>query len=182
MWTTVYSHGVDVGSKCGISTFGIGWAPYCAGFSRGKGQDLFLHAFSEALQLRAENADTSAKLGQMHAFLVGSDFDGSQKYEIELIDMVKQKGLQHLVHFVNKTLHVAPYLAASDVLVQNSQVWHAIVPVLLPVVSMFICYLMLWSCVVIHSFLVSRCPFYRVEENVLAASPLKPWHLRFLSW
>ena len=37
------------------------------------------------------------------------------------LDCCKKK-IQNHVHFVNKTLAVAPYLAAVDVLVQNSQV------------------------------------------------------------
>ncbi|KAK8484573.1 hypothetical protein V6N12_073354 [Hibiscus sabdariffa] len=57
--------------------------------SRGKGQDLFLRSFYEALQLIKEKK--------------------------------MQKRIQDRVHFVNKTLTVAPYLAAIDVLVQNSQ-------------------------------------------------------------
>ncbi|XP_039053324.1 uncharacterized protein LOC120195326 isoform X2 [Hibiscus syriacus] len=57
--------------------------------SRGKGQDLFLRSFCEALQLIKEKK--------------------------------MQKKIQDRVHFVNKTLTVAPYLAAIDVLVQNSQ-------------------------------------------------------------
>ena len=44
------------------------------------------------------------------------------KFESELRDFVALKKIQNRVHFVNKTLTVAPYLAAIDVLVQNSQV------------------------------------------------------------
>ncbi|KAK1421761.1 hypothetical protein QVD17_24366 [Tagetes erecta] len=51
----------------------------------------------------------------------GSDMSVQTKFETELRDFVAQKKIQHRVHFVNKTLTVAPYLAAIDVLVQNSQ-------------------------------------------------------------
>lgn len=44
------------------------------------------------------------------------------KFELELRNFVQLKKIQNYVHFVNKTLTVAPYLAAIDVLVQNSQV------------------------------------------------------------
>lgn len=44
------------------------------------------------------------------------------KFETELRNFVMLKKIQDRVHFVNKTLTVAPYLAAIDVLVQNSQV------------------------------------------------------------
>ena len=40
-----------------------------------------------------------------------------------IVDFVARNQIQHRVHFVNKTLTVAPYLAAIDVLVQNSQVY-----------------------------------------------------------
>ncbi|MED6169847.1 hypothetical protein PIB30_025099 [Stylosanthes scabra] len=43
------------------------------------------------------------------------------KFETELRKFVVEKKLQDRVHFVNKTLAVAPYLASIDVLVQNSQ-------------------------------------------------------------
>lgn len=58
----------------------------------------------------------------IHAVIVGSDISVQTKFETELRDFVAQKKIQHRVHFVNKTLTVAPYLAAIDVLVQNSQV------------------------------------------------------------
>lgn len=58
----------------------------------------------------------------IHAVIVGSDMSVQTKFEKELRDFVAQKKIQHRVHFVNKTLTVAPYLAAIDVLVQNSQV------------------------------------------------------------
>jgi len=61
----------------------------------------------------------------MHAVVVGSDVNAQTKFEMELRDFVSKKGLQGQVHFVNKTLTVAPYLAAIDVLVQNSQVANA---------------------------------------------------------
>lgn len=44
------------------------------------------------------------------------------KFELELRNFVSKKGIQDRVHFVNKTMNVTPYLAAIDVLVQNSQV------------------------------------------------------------
>lgn len=44
------------------------------------------------------------------------------KFEMELRKFVSEKKIQDRVHFVNKTLAVAPYLASIDVLVQNSQV------------------------------------------------------------
>ena len=44
------------------------------------------------------------------------------KFETELLNFVVEKKIQDRVHFVNKTLNVAPYLASIDVLVQNSQV------------------------------------------------------------
>ena len=58
----------------------------------------------------------------MHAVIVGSDMTAQTKFETELRNYVIQKKIQDRVHFVNKTLTVAPYLAAIDVLVQNSQV------------------------------------------------------------
>ena len=58
----------------------------------------------------------------MHAVVVGSDMNAQTKFETELRTFVLEKSIQDRVHFVNKTLTVAPYLAAIDVLVQNSQV------------------------------------------------------------
>lgn len=58
----------------------------------------------------------------MHAVVVGSDMSKQTKYESELRNYVIEKKIQDHVHFVNKTLTVAPYLASIDVLVQNSQV------------------------------------------------------------
>uniref|UniRef100_A0A2P2LUN1 Glycosyl transferase family 1 family protein n=2 Tax=Rhizophora mucronata TaxID=61149 RepID=A0A2P2LUN1_RHIMU len=86
--------------------------------SRGKGQDLFLHSFYESLQLIQEK---KLQVPSMHAVIVGSDMTSQTKFEIELRNYVVQKKMQDRVHFVNKTLTVAPYLAAIDVLVQNSQ-------------------------------------------------------------
>lgn len=57
----------------------------------------------------------------VHALLVGSDL-AAPSYESMLRNFVKENGLEGTVHFVNKSLDVVPYLAASDVLVQNSQV------------------------------------------------------------
>ncbi|KAK4859371.1 hypothetical protein QYF36_004384 [Acer negundo] len=86
--------------------------------SRGKGQDLFLRAFHESLQLIQEK---KLQLPSMHAVVVGSDMNAQTKFETELRNFVAQKKIQDRVHFVNKTLTVAPYLASIDVLVQNSQ-------------------------------------------------------------
>ncbi|OUZ99337.1 Glycosyl transferase [Macleaya cordata] len=86
--------------------------------SRGKGQDLFLRSFHESLQLIQ---DQKLQVPGMHAVIVGSDMNAQTKFETELRKFVTEKGIQDRVHFVNKTLTVAPYLAAIDVLVQNSQ-------------------------------------------------------------
>ncbi|XVF15820.1 hypothetical protein REPUB_Repub09cG0189400 [Reevesia pubescens] len=86
--------------------------------SRGKGQDLFLRSFYEALQLIKEK---KMQVPPLHAVIVGSDMSAQTKFETELRDYVMLKKIQDRVHFVNKTLTVAPYLAAIDVLVQNSQ-------------------------------------------------------------
>lgn len=86
--------------------------------SRGKGQDLFLRSFFESLQLIKEK---KLQVPSIHAVIVGSDMSVQTKFETEIRDFVAQKKIQHRVHFVNKTLTVAPYLAAIDVLVQNSQ-------------------------------------------------------------
>ncbi|KAJ0024232.1 hypothetical protein Pint_09019 [Pistacia integerrima] len=86
--------------------------------SRGKGQDLFLRSFYESLQLIQEK---KLQVPSMHAVLVGSDMNAQTKFETELRSFVIEKKIQNRVHFVNKTLTVAPYLASIDVLVQNSQ-------------------------------------------------------------
>lgn len=86
--------------------------------SRGKGQDLFLRAFYESLQLIQEK---KLQVPSLHAVIVGSDMTAQTKFESELRNFVALKKIQNRVHFVNKTLTVAPYLAAIDVLVQNSQ-------------------------------------------------------------
>ncbi|XP_022741069.1 uncharacterized protein LOC111292771 isoform X1 [Durio zibethinus] len=86
--------------------------------SRGKGQDLFLRSFYEALQLIKAK---KMQVPPLHAVIVGSDMSAQTKFETELRDYVMQKKIQDRVHFVNKTLTVAPYLASIDVLVQNSQ-------------------------------------------------------------
>ncbi|KAI5402933.1 hypothetical protein KIW84_050504 [Lathyrus oleraceus] len=86
--------------------------------SRGKGQDLFLRAFHESLQLIQEK---KLQLPALHAIVVGSDMNAQTKFEMELRKFVTEKKIQDRVHFVNKTLAVAPYLASIDVLVQNSQ-------------------------------------------------------------
>ncbi|CAO2842151.1 unnamed protein product [Amaranthus hypochondriacus] len=86
--------------------------------SRGKGQDLFLRAFHESLQIIKEK---KLQVPPMHAVVVGSDMSAQTKFETELRNFVTEKKIQNRVHFINKTLTVAPYLAAIDVLVQNSQ-------------------------------------------------------------
>jgi hypothetical protein len=62
------------------------------------------------------------KLPSLHAIVVGSDMNAQTKFEMELRKFVTENKIQDRVHFVNKTLAVAPYLASIDVLVQNSQV------------------------------------------------------------
>ncbi|KAL0924975.1 hypothetical protein M5K25_003274 [Dendrobium thyrsiflorum] len=86
--------------------------------SRGKGQDLFLQSFYESLQLIREQ---KFEVPAIHAVVVGSDMNAQTKFEGELRNFVARQGIQDRVHFVNKTLTIAPYLAAIDVLVQNSQ-------------------------------------------------------------
>ncbi|CAM8907795.1 hypothetical protein QQ045_010330 [Rhodiola kirilowii] len=86
--------------------------------SRGKGQDLFLHSFHQCLQLIQRK---KLQLPSIHAVIVGSDMAAQPKFESELRNFTKSKQIQSRVHFLNKTLAVAPYLAAIDVLVQNSQ-------------------------------------------------------------
>ncbi|CAO2207796.1 unnamed protein product [Urochloa humidicola] len=86
--------------------------------SRGKGQDLFLQAFYQSLQLIEQQ---KLKVPTMHALVVGSDMNAQTKFETQLREFVVKNGIHGRVHFVNKTLAVAPYLAAIDVLVQNSQ-------------------------------------------------------------
>ncbi|XP_066306020.1 uncharacterized protein [Miscanthus floridulus] len=61
------------------------------------------------------------KVPTMHAVVVGSDMNAQTKFETQLRDFVVKNAIHDRVHFVNKTLAVAPYLAAIDVLVQNSQ-------------------------------------------------------------
>ncbi|WVZ71710.1 hypothetical protein U9M48_020262 [Paspalum notatum var. saurae] len=86
--------------------------------SRGKGQDLFLQAFYQSLQFIQQQ---KLKVPTMHAVVVGSDMNAQTKFETQLRDFVVKNAIHDRVHFVNKTLAVAPYLAAIDVLVQNSQ-------------------------------------------------------------
>ncbi|KAG0470953.1 hypothetical protein HPP92_015499 [Vanilla planifolia] len=86
--------------------------------SRGKGQDLFLQSFYESLKLVHIK---KLQVPAMHAVIVGSDMSGHTKLEIELRTFAVKQGIKDRVHFVNKTLTVAPFLAAIDVLVQNSQ-------------------------------------------------------------
>ncbi|XP_015381068.1 uncharacterized protein LOC102619440 isoform X2 [Citrus sinensis] len=91
-----------------------------SGVSRGKGQDLFLRSFYESLELIKGK---KLEVPSVHAVIIGSDMNAQTKFESELRNYVMQKKIQDRVHFVNKTLTVAPYLAAIDVLVQNSQAW-----------------------------------------------------------
>lgn len=86
--------------------------------SRGKGQNLFLRSFYESLQSIQEQ---KLQVPTMHAVVVGSDINAQTRLEGELREFVIEKRIQDRVHFVNKTLAVAPYLAAIDVLIQNSQ-------------------------------------------------------------
>ncbi|KAA0058762.1 Lipopolysaccharide core biosynthesis mannosyltransferase lpsB [Cucumis melo var. makuwa] len=86
--------------------------------SRGKGQDLFLRAFHQSLQMIQ---DKKLRVPRIHAVVVGSDMSAHTKFETELRNFVNENKIQDRVHFVNKTLSVAPYLASIDVLVQNSQ-------------------------------------------------------------
>lgn len=66
--------------------------------------------------------DQKLQVPSLHAVIVGSDMNAQTKFETELRKFVTENNIQDRVHFVNKTLTVAPYLAAIDVLVQNSQV------------------------------------------------------------
>ncbi|MFS8016553.1 putative Glycosyl-transferase family 4_5 [Helianthus anomalus] len=72
--------------------------------SWGKGEDLFLRSFYESLQLIKEK---KLQVPSIHAVIVGSDMSVKTKLETELRDFVRQKKIQHGVHFVNKTLTVA---------------------------------------------------------------------------
>lgn len=92
-----------------------------AGVSRGKGQDLFLRAFVEGVNLVKKINIVLQTEFTVQALLVGSDW-AAPSYESMLRKFVKENALESTVHFVNKSLDVVPYLAASDVLVQNSQV------------------------------------------------------------
>ncbi|KAK8931018.1 hypothetical protein KSP39_PZI001176 [Platanthera zijinensis] len=85
---------------------------------REKGQDLFLQSFYKSLNVIREQ---KLEVPAMHAIIVGSDINAQTKFEGELRNFVAKQGILDRVHLVNKTLGVAPYLAAIDVLVQNSQ-------------------------------------------------------------
>lgn len=78
-----------------------------------------MRSFYESLQLIQGK---KLQVPSMHAVIVGSDMTAQTKFETELRNYVIEKKIQDRVHFINKTLTVAPYLAAIDVLVQNSQV------------------------------------------------------------
>ncbi|EPS69061.1 hypothetical protein M569_05706, partial [Genlisea aurea] len=86
--------------------------------SRGKGQDLFLKSFYEALQISRER---KLNVPELHAVVVGSKLGAQTKFQTELHEFAAEKKLLGNVKFVNRTLNVSPYLAAIDVLVQNSQ-------------------------------------------------------------
>ncbi|KAG5535968.1 hypothetical protein RHGRI_023678 [Rhododendron griersonianum] len=62
-----------------------------------KGQDLFLHAFYESLQLIQEH---KLQVPSLHVVIVGSDITAQTKFESELRDLVAQKKIQNSVHFV----------------------------------------------------------------------------------
>ncbi|KAJ6708819.1 GLYCOSYLTRANSFERASE [Salix koriyanagi] len=87
-------------------------------FRVGKVRTSFFRSFYESLQLIQEKHQ---QVPSVHAIIVGSDLNAQTKFETELRNFVLEKKIQNRVHFVNKTLTVAPYLAAIDVLVQNSQ-------------------------------------------------------------
>lgn len=78
-----------------------------------------MRSFHESLQIIKED---KLKVPPVHAVVVGSDMSAHTKFETELRSFVTEKKIQNRVHFINKTLTVAPYLASIDVLVQNSQV------------------------------------------------------------
>jgi len=100
----------------------ICWDDLCTGSSHGKGQDMFLRAFVEGVYLVNQiNIAQEKKVFTMHALLVGSDW-AAPSYELMLRKFVKDTSLESKVHFVNKSMDIVSYLAASDVLVQNSQV------------------------------------------------------------
>ena len=82
---------------------------------------MFLNSFHESLIYIKHQ---KLQVPPIHAAIVGSDVNAQSKFESELRAFVESKKIQGHVHFVNKTLAVAPYLAAIDVLVQNSQVNH----------------------------------------------------------
>ncbi|KAI7979399.1 Lipopolysaccharide core biosynthesis mannosyltransferase LpsB [Camellia lanceoleosa] len=84
--------------------------------SHGKGQDLFLRAFYDSLLLIQE---LKLKVPSLHAVIVGSDMTAQTKFELELRNFVALKKIQNRVHFVNKTLTVAPYLAAINILARG---------------------------------------------------------------
>lgn len=84
---------------------------------------MFLRSFYESLRLIQEQ---KLQVPSMHAVIVGSDMNAHTKVETELRKFVLGKRIQDRVHFVNKTLAVSPYLAAIDVLVQNSQVTYTV--------------------------------------------------------
>ncbi|CAL5415840.1 unnamed protein product [Camellia sinensis] len=83
---------------------------------RVQNEDLLFAAINSLIQ------EKKLQVPSLHAVIVGSDMNAQTKFEIELRNFVAEKKIQDRVHFVNKTLNVAPYLASIDVLVQNSQV------------------------------------------------------------
>ncbi|XP_021722407.1 uncharacterized protein LOC110689884 [Chenopodium quinoa] len=82
-----------------------------------------IRAVIESLQIIKEK---KLQVPPVHAVVVGSNISAQTKFETELRSFVTEKKIQNRVHFINKTLTVAPYLAVIDVLVQNSQVLHCL--------------------------------------------------------
>lgn len=87
--------------------------------ARAAGQDFFLRAFKLAVDSCRDKDEATAH--RMQALLAGSDWENQPKLEAELRQLVKSNSLSTSVVFVNQTNNVVPYLAASDILVQNGQ-------------------------------------------------------------
>ena len=75
---------------------------------------------------------------RMQALVVGSDW-AAPAYEAMLRSFVKENELESRVHFINKTMDVVPYLAASDILVQNAQVCKSVNPEAFPLRRCVMC-------------------------------------------
>lgn len=82
---------------------------------------MFLRAFVEGVNLVKKTNMVQQTVFSVHALVVGGDH-AAPPYQSMLHKFVEENGLQSTVHFVKKTMDVVPYLAAADVLVQNSQV------------------------------------------------------------